>query len=148
MRFDTANGSVSADETVGLDIDELGERVFPYILPSTPALLSVGRRCMKMGYDFIWKRGQEPYFITPSGKVVVLEVIGDIPYIAPGEEKHIPREIQEEDLIIQSRPACPVVARGVMGEGEKGGSLSSPVPEEEQGGISQQSRACSRSRRK
>ena len=111
MTFDTANGSVPATEVIGLDIDELDERVHPYILPSTPALLSVGRRCMKMGYTFVWKPREEPYFITPSGKVVVLEVINDIAYLEPGNRKHLPRKLHQEDLRIDRprRAAVPVV---------------------------------------
>ena len=95
MKFDTANGPVNANEVVSLSVDALGEEIHPYILPSTPALLSIGRRCMREGYDFIWKRGEEPYFITPNGHVVVLEVIGDIPYIVPGSAKHDPRDPSE-----------------------------------------------------
>ena len=50
-------------------------------MASTPALLSVGMRCMHHGYTFLWLPGKLPVFVSPGGKVVVLRVEGDIPYL-------------------------------------------------------------------
>ena len=86
LNFFTANGEVPANEAIDLFVRELGEEIEPYVLEETPAVLSVGMRCMKMGYTFIWPPGECPYFITPSGKVIQLEVRDDIPYIKTGSE--------------------------------------------------------------
>ena len=81
VRFSTANGSATARQVAPLFIDELGCNVSPYVLPSTPAVVSMGKRCMYEGYSFVWMDGKSPYFITPDKRRMRLRVIDDIPYI-------------------------------------------------------------------
>ena len=50
VSFQTANGVTAAREVIELYIDELGETVEPYVLASTPGVLSVGMRCNQFGY--------------------------------------------------------------------------------------------------
>ena len=45
-----------ADKIADFSIDQLNEVVTPYVLPSTPAVLSVGQRCLEKGYDFVWRK--------------------------------------------------------------------------------------------
>ena len=66
----TANGRTRADKVIDIYVDEIAEEVQPYILDSTPAVLSVGVRCAEMGYKFIWRAAGDPYFFLPSGKNV------------------------------------------------------------------------------
>ena len=54
LSFCTANGESSADNEVLLKITALKEVTKPYVLDGSPALLSVGWRCMELGYDFWW----------------------------------------------------------------------------------------------
>ena len=54
------------------------------MLKSTPAVLSIGFRCRKLGYTFVWPAYGNPYFLLPSGNLVYLEVHKDIPYLRPG----------------------------------------------------------------
>ena len=44
----------------------------------TPPLMTIGRRCRELGYNLIWlgSSGLDPYWVTPSGEVVPMEVIG------------------------------------------------------------------------
>ena len=49
----TANGSTDANEVIDVTVEGFGEEVQPYILESTPPVLSVGVRCAEMGYTFI-----------------------------------------------------------------------------------------------
>ena len=56
INLSTANGSICADKIADFSIDQLNEVVTPYVLPSTPAVLSVGQRCLEKGYDFVWRR--------------------------------------------------------------------------------------------
>ena len=54
-------------------IGEFNEVAEPYILDSTPDVLSIGRRCVEDGYAFYW----EPYSLhltraAAAGKVVTL----------------------------------------------------------------------------
>eukprot|EP00974_Lingulodinium_polyedra_P003301 309038-Lingulodinium_polyedra.AAC.1 len=73
MSFNTANGVTHADEVLPVGVKEFASTVEPYILNNTPNVLSVGLRCMKHGFTFIWPAGENPYFILPDNKVVQLE---------------------------------------------------------------------------
>eukprot|EP00969_Alexandrium_andersonii_P230433 10176200-Alexandrium_andersonii.AAC.1 len=68
MQFSTAGGPADADEVVQLFIEEFGQTVEPYILESTPDVISVGMRCVRHGFSFIWPSGQCPYFVLPNGQ--------------------------------------------------------------------------------
>ena len=74
ITFNTANGNTDASEDIMLRVDELDEDIEPYVLNSTPAVPSVGRRCMDYGYEFRWPSGESPLFTSPKGKKVKLEV--------------------------------------------------------------------------
>ena len=54
----------------------------------TPAVLSVGYRCMHQGYTFIWLAGKAPCMITPEKVIIPLDVIGDVPYLKDGGLYH------------------------------------------------------------
>ena len=81
IKFNTANGNTSPELAITFDIETLAECALVRILDSTPAVLSMGMRCMRMGYSFHWPAGYNPVFIRPDGKHVKLKVIGDIPYL-------------------------------------------------------------------
>ena len=46
-----------------------------------PAVLSLGKRVILDGYDFVWKHGQRPKLTDPNGKTTVCKVRGLCPYI-------------------------------------------------------------------
>ncbi len=48
----TTNGLVDGDKVVSQQIGELLEVAEPYVLDSTPDVLSIGRRCVEDGYEF------------------------------------------------------------------------------------------------
>ena len=50
----TANNLVNGEKVVQQQIGELGETAEPYVLDSTPDVLSIGRRCVEQGYSFQW----------------------------------------------------------------------------------------------
>ena len=52
----------------------------PYIMDSTPPVLSVGAR-IKDGCSFIWLPGKLPCIVRPDGHITPLDVKGDIPYL-------------------------------------------------------------------
>ena len=52
-----ASDLVNGDKTVPQQIGELGEVAEPYVLDSSPDVLSIGRRCVQQGYAIRW----EPY---------------------------------------------------------------------------------------
>ena len=65
IRMMTANGESSSMKQGKVFVPRLCKTVDPYLVKSTPAVLSVGMRCIDDGYDFIWKgsKGEDPYFI-------------------------------------------------------------------------------------
>ena len=73
--LETANGQIHASKEARMHLVNLGAETRALILPNCPSLLSLGKRCMDEGYDFVWRRGQKPVLITPNGRRVVLEVV-------------------------------------------------------------------------
>ena len=114
ITFSTANGEAPAGLVAAMSVAEfLDEEVNPYVLDDTPAVLSVGLRCMQKGYSFIWPAGEKPYYVLPDGQVVELEVIDDIPYLRPGCAESQPRAQHGTRNF-----ACPAADPGGTGGGE------------------------------
>ena len=63
----TANGHSSSALQAKVYNDTLGCKFDPYLLESTPPVMSVGVRCVDQGYDFVWRSGKSPYFGKPEG---------------------------------------------------------------------------------
>jgi hypothetical protein len=57
VRLHTANGINETNKILRLDVKVLGDLVEAHVLSSTPTVMSVGKRCVKMGYNFIWRHG-------------------------------------------------------------------------------------------
>ena len=79
--FSTANGAVPSYWYIAMKMPELNEVVNPRVLQDAPSVLSVGQRCMDMGYTFVWPSGSAPYFVLPTGEFLYLEVQENIPYL-------------------------------------------------------------------
>ena len=97
----TANGPSYADQ-IKINVPSLGIEADPYVLPSTPSVLSVGYRCMEQGFDFIWKACCRPYFRDKKGKKISLDVRDNVPYL-----KSWP-----ENISVPARSAQPETAAG------------------------------------
>jgi hypothetical protein len=91
ISFATANGRITTEIVAPMFCEELKDLVEPLVLPDTPAVLSIGRRCMRMGYGFYWHPGQNPSLVTPEGNVVSVLVKKDIPYMAVGSSRSLPK---------------------------------------------------------
>eukprot|EP00959_Pyramimonas_sp_CCMP1952_P333292 6978839-Pyramimonas_sp.AAC.1 len=50
-------------------------------MPETPAVISVGERCMDHGFNIVRPTGQRPYLLLPNGHRVDLIVEGNIQYL-------------------------------------------------------------------
>ena len=88
----TANGSQSADQQASVHIDCIGKEVHPYVLPDTPAVISVGMRCIQDGWDFVWKSFSRPYFKKKDGTKIKLEVKDFVPYL-PSRDGQVPAAV-------------------------------------------------------
>ena len=104
----TANDLVQGDKVVSQQIGELGEVAEPYVLDSTPDVLSIGRRCVEDGYSFKW----EPYSLHPtitthSGKVVTLVSRDCCPHLDDYEPNFLPAvsavtQASRDDRVLKS----------------------------------------------
>ncbi len=65
-RFDTANGRTASNDRV-VFIEQMPVNVKPWLLEHTPVVLSLGKRCLQDGFDFVWKRFEMPCFVRPNG---------------------------------------------------------------------------------
>ena len=84
VRLETATGEILADKTIGLEFEAIGEQeIRPFVLENAPDLISIGRRCLEMGYSFHWPSGSKsPFFVLPeSNQRVHLQVVDYLPYL-------------------------------------------------------------------
>ena len=77
----TANGPYRATEQTDVKIPVLSSEISPYVLEDTPAVISVGRRCVDEDWDFVWKGSKQPYFKKPDGEKIKLNVKDYVPYL-------------------------------------------------------------------
>ena len=92
ITFHTANGATRTENIASIHVRELDENIMPYVLDNTPPVLTVGYRCMEMGYTFVWPTSQDPYFIRPDGMIIRLMVENYIPYLVPNARQCKPRK--------------------------------------------------------
>ena len=118
--LETANGITPADQTVTMQIPTLMEEVEAIPIDG-PDVLSLGRRCAKMGYEFHWKPfAKTPELFTPKsrGRQRIETFVTDyVPYIADTDNitKHarqrstlVPRHrSRDRSLTSRNRKASP-----------------------------------------
>ena len=75
----TANGPVEADTKHEVHVEALDQPLQFVLLPNTPAVCSVGKKCMKQGFSFFWPKGEAPHFICPDGRKVQCQLRGNVP---------------------------------------------------------------------
>jgi hypothetical protein len=63
ITFHTANRPPRTDNVAHFYVKELDENITPHVIDNTPPVLTVGYRCMELGYTCIWPTNQSPYFI-------------------------------------------------------------------------------------
>ena len=68
ITFNTANGLAPSYDKASIGVRELAMIVKAWVMQSSPAVLSLGKRCMEEDYDFVWPRRGVPYFLSPDFK--------------------------------------------------------------------------------
>ena len=83
IRMITANGESSSSKQGRVFVPKLG-KTDPYLVRSSPPVISVGMRCVEDGYDFVWRgsKGEPPYMVKPNGERIELVVRDYVPYFA------------------------------------------------------------------
>ena len=119
MVFLTANGITETREVAKCSLDSFQEEAKPFILEQTPAVLSVGMRCMKLGYTFVWPPNDQPFMINQSGKRISLHSKDDIPYLIPGNDSEPKDDKLASDIFeLLSKGEVVADAPALAGEGE------------------------------
>ena len=77
----TANATTFSDKLLSMFVPQLNETTEAIVLPDTPWVLSIGRRCMEFGFGFYWPPYKPPVLVLPDGGIIELEVEGYIPYL-------------------------------------------------------------------
>ena len=67
-RLATANGVITVANRVKTHMKALGVEIDSLVLEDSPSVLSIGRLCMSGDFDFIWRRGQQPFLVTVWGE--------------------------------------------------------------------------------
>ena len=132
----TANGITETRTITDCSVDSFSEDPKPFVLDQTPAVFSVGMRCMKQGYTFVWPPGEQPFMINKDGLRIDLHSKDDIPYLIPGEgsEPHKERLATDiHNLINQKVLVADVPA--VAGEGGDGDDAADEVIDGDDGGV-------------
>ena len=81
MVLETANGNIKADSEANVSIGRLGTQTTAIVLPDSPSVLSLGRRCMVEGYKFEWPPYGPPVLTSPNGQSIILEVENMVPVL-------------------------------------------------------------------
>jgi hypothetical protein len=109
ITFTTANGTVAnntqcAKQCVGLTLNLMAR-----ILPNTPAVQSLGKRCMEDGFTFVWNKFQLPFMITPKGVIEYLPVRNNVPYFIDDGSNNGIKMITNRTTFLPGVPANPEI---------------------------------------
>ena len=107
----TANRATRAAGRVDADVGNLDEVIEAHVLESTPSIISVGKRCMDMGYSFVWTAGCKPTLTCPSGRTVTLDVINNVPYLPHGDTQFVSPTLDDAEPL----PAMPAPGAAYRG---------------------------------
>ena len=87
VNFHTANGVTSSTKRSDIKFEAFDEPAQAHILEDTPSVMSMGKRCIDLGYSFIWPSGKTPYMIDSNGDIIEMTVRDYIPYINIDQKK-------------------------------------------------------------
>eukprot|EP00435_Cladocopium_sp_Y103_P013926 s811_g3.t1 len=87
VNFHTANGVTSSTKRSDIEFKAFDEPAQMHVLDDTPSVLSMGKRCLDLGYSFVWPSGKDPYMIDCNGNIIEMTVKDYIPYMNLDQEK-------------------------------------------------------------
>ena len=77
----TVNGEITCKDVADIAVKKIDLEVHPLVVKSSPAILSLGQRCMKDGFAFHWEPYKPPTLVHPDGRVVELDVLQGVPLL-------------------------------------------------------------------
>ena len=87
VNFHTANGVTSSTKRSDIKFEAFDEPAQAHILEDTPSVMSMDKRCIDLGYSFIWPSGKTPYMIDSNGDIIEMTVRDYIPYVNIDQKK-------------------------------------------------------------
>ena len=87
VNFHTANGVTCSTKRSSIKFEAFNEPAEAHILEDTPSVLSMGKRCVDLGYSFVWPTGRTPFMLDPNGNIIEMTVKDYIPYVSVDQEK-------------------------------------------------------------
>ena len=88
VNFHTANGVTRSTKRSDIQFTAFSEPAEAHILEDTPSVISMmGKRCVDLGYSFVWPAGKIPFMVDPDGNVIEMTVKDYIPYVSADQEK-------------------------------------------------------------
>ena len=87
VNFHTANGVTSSTKRSDIKFEAFDEPAQAHILEDTPSVISMGKRCVDLGYSFIWPSGKTPYMLDANGNIIEMTVKDYIPYVSIDQKK-------------------------------------------------------------
>jgi hypothetical protein len=117
--LNTASGVVSIAKEMTVCIPQLDEMAEIFCREKTPAVLSVGNRCVEMGYAFYLPPfSEDPFLIKPDGARIIMDVEGNIPYLTGERDGNAcpvvsadGPDADDEDADVGDAPRDPVARR-------------------------------------
>ena len=125
VNFHTANGVTSSTKRSSIPFDAFNEPAEAHILEDTPSVISMGKRCVDLGYSFVWPAGKTPFMLDPNGNIIEMAVKDYIPYVSVDQEKRKIRSSCVEKIIAALDDDCSTSeGEGLMViDGESGDEL-------------------------
>eukprot|EP00435_Cladocopium_sp_Y103_P055641 s3204_g18.t1 len=99
VNFHTANGVTSSTKRSDLDFKSFDEPAQMHVLEDIPSVLSMGKRCLYLGYSFIWPSGKDPYMIDCNGDIIEMTVKDYIPYVSLDQDKKTGNKKKVEKIL-------------------------------------------------
>ena len=87
VNFHTANGVTSSTKRSDIKFEAFDEPAQAHILEDTPSVMSMGKRCVDLGYSFIRPSGKTPYMLDSNGNIIEMIVRDYIPYVNIDQKK-------------------------------------------------------------
>ena len=87
VNFHTANGVTCSTKRSDIKFEAFDEPAQAHILEDTPSVMSMGKRCVDLGYSFIWPSGKTPYMLDANGNIIEMTVKDYIPYVSVDQKK-------------------------------------------------------------
>ena len=77
----TANSESSSSKQGKVFVPKLGKTIDPYLVQSSPPVISAGMRCIDDGFDFVRRgsNGEQPYMMKPNGERIELVLKDYVP---------------------------------------------------------------------